>query len=178
MKKRKQTCSTKHIHCAKVSENLFSLQKLYFTASIAAIVCCLGKNPRKENFEFFSRNILATFSNSEKCKKWCLGQKEWKQALLALWPLFGHFGHIERSIWTYCSSIQTYCSCFWTCWPPPIAVIFCQFLRKSACQKVPFMQPWRRASLVASEILCFQRKVLFDKKLNRPLNHQEQEDFN
>ena len=122
MKKRKQTCSTKHIPCAKV-KIFFSLQKLYFTASIAAIVCCLGKNPRKK---IFSRNILATFSNSEKCKKWCLGQKEWKQALLALWPLFGHFGHIERSIWTYCSSIQTYCSCFWTCWPPPIAVIFCQ----------------------------------------------------
>ena len=32
---------------------------------------------------------------TEKCKQWCFGQKEWKYALLALWPLFGHFGHIE-----------------------------------------------------------------------------------
>ena len=59
-------------------KSFFSLQKLHFTASIAANVCCLGKNARKNFFKFFSRNILATFSNSEKCKKWCFGQKEWK----------------------------------------------------------------------------------------------------
>ena len=72
MKKRKQTCSTKHIPCAKV-KIFFSLQKLYFTASIAAIVCCLGKNPRKKFFfqEYFG-NIFS-FGKVQKVVFWPKG---------------------------------------------------------------------------------------------------------
>ena len=177
MKKRKQTCSTKHIHCAKVSENLFFPPETIFYG----INCCnrvlLREEPQEENF--FPGIFWQHFLIRKSAKSGVLAKRSGNR----LCQHSGHFlGILDTfrgpSIWTYCSSIWTYFSCFWTCWPPPIAVIFCQFLRKSACQKVPFMQPWRRASLVASEILCFQRKVLFDKKLNRPLNHQEQEDFN
>ena len=44
MKKRKQTCSTKHIHCAKVSENLVFLPETIFYG----INCCNRVLPREE----------------------------------------------------------------------------------------------------------------------------------
>ena len=49
---------------------------------------------------------------------------------------------------------------------------------RTPSQPYAFARAVNSIPLVASEILCFQRKVLFGKKLNRPLNHQEQEDFN